>query len=181
MDKAFGNWLAGFIDGEGCFSISVPDKIRTGKSVPRRPSVRFDISVRMDDAAILREIHKRLGIGKIIVRPARYASMAAGKPQIVWRVGKRAECLQLAELLEAHPLRAKKKRDFAIWRIALDDLLAHPLPYGKKRGSRADDDAYVERMDSYRLALKEIRQYEGEEPELPQRETERQLRLVARG
>lgn len=153
IDAAFGNWLAGFIDGEGCFSIGINNY--------RRPSLRFDISVRLDDAAILGEIHEQIGIGKLIERPARYASMAAGKPQLVWRVQKREECWRLRQLLDKYPLRAKKKRDYAIWRLALEDMRDHVLPSGPRNGvANPEDDAYLERMEGYRDALRKIRQYD---------------------
>jgi hypothetical protein len=101
---------------------------------------------------------------------------------MVWRVQRTAECVQLAAILDAHPLRAKKKRDYAIWRIALDDRLANKHRPGGKAGQlKLGDAEYVERMASYREALHEIRQYDGGDVELPERPEPSQLRLVEGG
>lgn len=156
MDDAFGNWLAGFIDGEGCFTVEITNK--------RRPCVRFNILVRNDDAAVITEIHRRTGIGKLIFRPARYYKnrVKHALPQIVWRVQRRDECMALVDVLDRYPLRAKKARDYAIWREAVLDMVANPLAYGKKPHGRGDDDAYLARMEKYRAALKAAREYSGE-------------------
>ncbi len=173
-DAAFYHWLAGFIDGEGCFTINITNH--------RRPCLRFSLLLRLDDAEIVREIHARTGIGKLIGRPARYTSMAAGKPQIEWRTQRTLECKQLAAILDEYPLRAKKKRDYAIWRIALDDTLAHRLTSGVRKHKApevlAADNEYVLRMESYRDALQAGRRYDGEGSTLDEPQPQRLLRLV---
>ena len=51
------HYISGFVDGEGCFSISF------NKNGERLPETRliFEIEVREDDEPILREIKKVLG------------------------------------------------------------------------------------------------------------------------
>ena len=152
-DPAFGNWLAGFIDGEGCFAIN--------KAV-RKPAYfrcQFSLRVRLDDAAIVREVHKRLGFGSVFTAKANGPT----NPSFGWSVSSRPDALKLAELLETYPLRAKKARDFAIWRLALDEW----------RG--ANDRAL---MAHYKEALHEVRRYGGGELEndLP---APSQLRLIS--
>ena len=67
--------------------------------------------------------------------------------------------MKLVELLDRYPLRAKKARDYTIWRKAVLDMVANPLPYGAKPHGRGEDDAYLARMEGYRIALKAVREY----------------------
>lgn len=109
QDDAFLHWLAGFIDGEGCFSIN-------GSATGRRAySCSFDLGLREDDSAILDEMVRRLGIGKVYYR-------VTGRSQCriaTWTLRNKRDCLMLVEILDEHPLRAKKARDYAIWREAV--------------------------------------------------------------
>ena len=100
MDRDFGNWLAGFIDGEGCFQVSYARKYW---------SCRFTIQLRSDDAPILEMIQSETGLGKIYVY----------EPAAVWRVTKRSDCSALVELLDEHSLRAKQTEVFKLWAIAV--------------------------------------------------------------
>ena len=92
-DEAFLNWLAGFIDGEGCFLISQPKQRNT------HVDISFALGLRDDDIDILEEIQQRLGIGTVrrFRRP--------GKPDhwgdiARWVVYSLNDCLTLAGLLE---------------------------------------------------------------------------------
>lgn len=107
MDAAFGYWLAGFADGEGCFRVQV----RGDGSV----NCSFSIALRMDDLPILKEIHERVGYGRIYTG----RQMGASKPQAAYRVHDQAGALELVEIFDRYPLRAKKRRDFIVWRHAV--------------------------------------------------------------
>lgn len=102
----FGHWLAGFVDGEGCFCLH-------GKG---KTSIQpfFRLKLRDDDAAIIVMMKNRTGLGRLH-RWIKHKS----KPQIEWIVHKKLECQALAALLTKFPLRAKKKRDFEIWKQAV--------------------------------------------------------------
>lgn len=106
VDPYFGHWLAGFVDGEGCFQIQ---KIKTYYAT------LFTLALRDDDSDIIYEIYHRLGnIGHI------YPIQAEGKnSQIGWRVDTKAECLALVDVFDAFSLRAKKANDYIIWRKAV--------------------------------------------------------------
>lgn len=108
IDAAFGHWFAGFTDGEGCFRIK-----RTNMGTYQ---CRFSIGLRADDEPILREIRERLGVG-ILVHSGRDSIK-----QEQWRleVNAKAEVTFLARVFDAFPLRAKKARDFEIWRHAVE-------------------------------------------------------------
>lgn len=55
------NYIVGFVDGEGCFSIT------SNKSRKSIPEIRllFEIEVREDDEDIIRQIQTALGCGSI--------------------------------------------------------------------------------------------------------------------
>lgn len=117
----FGHWLAGFIDGEGCFGI--PPNNANGYMC------RFSIGLRVDDRPVLEAIHRRLRIGGIYDRPltARATAMRAGtQPGVSWVVTDQRGCALLVQLLDRFPLRAKKAKDYAIWREAVITLGAMP-------------------------------------------------------
>lgn len=102
MDDGFGHWLAGLLDGEGHFFI-------------RRTTGKPSVNMRADDRDMLALAQARTGVGRLYEVPAG----RMGHPQVRWEVAVKAEVLVLAALLDAHPLRSKKAREFAIWREAL--------------------------------------------------------------
>lgn len=134
----FGHWLAGLIDGEGCFTIT-----------PNRPGFvcRLALSLRQDDAAVLEEIVSRVGLGHLI-----RAKTGGGnrRPQVQWRVQKKQECLVLCRVLDAFPLRAKKRNDYAVWREAVKLMNAMP-PVGAGRPQEWS------RIAALKLKLSEVR------------------------
>jgi hypothetical protein len=107
LEESFGHWFAGFVDGEGCFRIK-PTNMGTFQC-------RFSIGLRADDAPILHEIRARTGVG-ILVHSGRNSIQ-----QEQWRleVNRKADGVRLVEIFDDFPLRAKKARDFAIWREAV--------------------------------------------------------------
>ena len=115
----FLTWLAGFIDGEGCFAIQ------------HRPdggyATTFRLCLRDDDEAILREIAARIGIGGI------YNIGVSGNsnPQAAWQLSSKGDCLTLVGILDEHPLRSRKAQDYMTWRAA---VLEWHRP--RRRGSR---------------------------------------------
>lgn len=125
IESDFGHWLAGFIDGEGCFYIERTKNGRPGASY----GAGFHIGLRMDDKPILEEIRRSLGIGRFRV----IANGGNRQPQFRWLVTKKDECVILMGILDRFPLRAKKARDYSIWSQAVRLWMkihrgkAHPL------------------------------------------------------
>jgi LAGLIDADG endonuclease len=119
VDEAFLNWLAGFIDGEGSFGI-----YPSGRAM----ATRFTLSLRDDDAAILQEIVQRTGIGHLVRR----RRIGSSRPQTKWIVYGAEDQVKLVEILDAHPLRAKKLRDYEVWRRAVIVRASHAR-YGDKK------------------------------------------------
>lgn len=114
-DDAFLNWLAGFADGEGCFFIAHNPNHGTGLVQPG-----FVINLRLDDTAILEECCRRIGVGRVNYPKAQRDGLRKNaKPQARWGVESVEGCRRLVSIFDAHPLRAKKARDYAIWREAV--------------------------------------------------------------
>jgi hypothetical protein len=101
-------WLAGFADGEGCFSIQGPSN---------KGSYRcsFTIKLRADDLPLLNTIRDITGIGKV-----RLAYPPKRNAQVRWDVDRKADVLVLRELFEWTKLLSKKRRDFELWAEAVD-------------------------------------------------------------
>jgi hypothetical protein len=118
---AFYYWLSGFIDGEGSFMI-IP---QNGKAHPEAC-----IKVRDDDYEIIRDICKITGIGRVI-RVGVYSKFINAKKQIKWTVASTSDCLALIEILDSHPLLAKKRRDYLVWKSF--------VIYTKDHGRNIDD------------------------------------------
>ena len=119
----FYDWFAGFIDGEGCFTIH-----RNGKN-GRWAAARFDLKLRADDAEIIYAIQRRLGFGIVVMyHPKSDPRFGYSNPQVEFRLAKKTDCLKLVSILDEHPLRAKKLKDYLIWREAV--LLLNTKQYG---------------------------------------------------
>lgn len=113
LEAGLGHWLAGFADGEGCF---------TTRKVGAGFVCEFIIHVRADDAAILRAVHTATEIGDIDGPRVR---ADGGSPMIKWIVRRQVDCAKLVQIFRAFPLRAKKARDFEIWASAVDEWIKH--------------------------------------------------------
>ena len=141
--RDFGNWFAGFTDGEGHFAI----QNRGRDNMRANYKCRFRIQLRDDDRPILEAIHETLGIGSIYNRP-----VYDGNPNVhtssVFQVDALKECVELVCLFEKYPLRAKKQQDFAIWKQAVEEL-QNPI-YCRN----------PDLLEYYCLKIKEVRQYE---------------------
>lgn len=137
-DNAFLDWLAGFVAGEGCFY--------AGKSSNcRQVETRLEIHLRDDDLDILLEIQERLGMGTIYRLPRKKDS---GYPQAAWSVARTTECRRLVDIFDVHPVRAKKRRDYEVWR---EIVLERSKPLEQRN---------LEKMYYLADKLRLVRQYE---------------------
>lgn len=146
----FGHWLAGFIDGEGTFAIHRQNVHRP------RPGLacKLIVKLRDDDRAILDEIVERTGIGTVCWKKPG-GDGRTNNAQVAWQVQSRGDCARAVELLDVYPLRAKKSRDYAIWREAV--LLAREVRNGGPVGTV--NAAVWERMEELREALARLHVY----------------------
>lgn len=118
VDPAFLHWFAGFVDGEGCFSVH--RKVVNGCEVF---DCQFSITLRADDRPILERIHRTLGMGTLSKPDAHRTGK--DNPKARYSISRKAHCLRLRDLLRAFPLRAKKAKDLELWSDALDAWVEH--------------------------------------------------------
>jgi hypothetical protein len=116
MDHAFGDYIAGLVEGEGSFGINVRQVAnRNGKSreyLSNEASLK--IALRNDDLPVLIMIRKALGFGRI--KAVNKAANAASKPYARFEVQRHNDSIRLVEFFDQHPLHGKKSRDYSIWR-----------------------------------------------------------------
>jgi hypothetical protein len=126
--EAFGHWLSGFVDGEGSFDLSV---FRTGEHT--RPSfhARLNITIRDDDADILRSIQSYFGCGRLTFHGNVRRRIPNANPVAKISIHRVPELMTaIIPHFERFPLRAKKRRDYAIWRQGVELMSA---VYGRRR------------------------------------------------
>lgn len=143
IDREFGHWLAGFVAGEGCF------RVHKGKSGGYY-ACHFTLKLRDDERPILEEIVERTGIGHLKPDTARNGN---SRPCLVWVVQSKAECIKLVALLDQFPIRARKARDYAVWREAVAFWVA------QAKGSRWHGARDWSQMIAYKVGIEDARAY----------------------
>ena len=128
---AFGHWLSGFVDGEGCFMLKI-HRTRGKNKTYEMFSARFEMLLRSDDRPILELIHSFWGVGGVTDKKR----LGTAKPATRYYASSTPE---LAAVLVPHflqyPLRAKKRRDFEVWRQGVE--LLHSVWLRPSGGSTA--------------------------------------------
>lgn len=113
----FGMWLSGFVDGEGCFQINR----RKHRLAPCGFAwvLVFSLGLRADDVGILYEVQRFWNTGRVSIEHPHLTGYRAN-PSAVYRVGslKAHQEVVIPHFLR-YPLRAKKARDFVVWREAV--------------------------------------------------------------
>lgn len=113
-----GGYVSGLVDGEGCFSASIGRRPDDGYI---RCNASFDLALRADDQAILEWLAKTyLSCGSLhYVVPS-----GSSCPKVQFRVAALQDHLRyLVPHFDKYPLRAKKRKDYEVWR-QLVQLLA---------------------------------------------------------
>jgi len=123
VTDAFGYWLAGLIDGEGCF------RVHRQKGGTRCPyyAPSFSLKLREDDAPLLDEIIRVTGIGR---RGSDTKRSKGSNPCAIWRVDTRASTEALVEILDRYSLLSRKARDYLLWREAV--IVRRSMPRGNR-------------------------------------------------
>lgn len=116
--KLPGDYIAGFVDGEGCFALKFRRDVRYDR--PGKPTyfywdIEFAVMLRKDDVEILKEIQETLGCGRIsITRRTQAARYAVNNLD---DLGKK-----VIPFFNRYKLRAKKQYDFKLWEGAFEIL-----------------------------------------------------------
>jgi hypothetical protein len=127
---AFGNWLSGLADGEGCFFIGSYKNKGFWE-----PSCHFMINLRNDDLNIVNLIHSFLDCGNVRVNrfPVGPSVHKNTKPQAKFTVSAISDLHgKIIPHFEKYSLRSKKARDFIIWKEAVG--LMYRVSLRKVRG-----------------------------------------------
>lgn len=122
--------MAGFIAGEASFYFGRC----TTKNGYRTVQPGMKICLRDDDALILYELQRETGLGTVYANA--HSRWSCGRDQMVWQVSSKAHCVTLVTLLDEYPIRAKKARDYAVWREMI--LAWHEVRSNPGRGHRHD-------------------------------------------
>jgi hypothetical protein len=119
----FGNWLSGFVDGEGCFGIYCYKRGKIKSFDSGFLSFEFSIQLREDDRPVLERIKEYLNCGNLVTG-SRAKMRKDGHPNARDQV--KFCCRKLEELhnhivpqFDRYPLRSKKQNDFILWKKAL--------------------------------------------------------------
>ncbi|MFH1226057.1 MAG: LAGLIDADG family homing endonuclease [bacterium] len=106
------NYVVGFVDGEGCFSVNLCKH----NTLKRRVEIRaqFEIELRIDDKKILERIQAALGCGKIYELD--YPRYRQWQPHAKYKVSNIKDLKEkIVPFFERHPLQAKKAESFKLF------------------------------------------------------------------
>jgi hypothetical protein len=141
LSDAEAHTLAGFLDAESHLAV-IPNNGGAGWRC------ECSVNLRDDDRDTLISYREKLGIGHLTQIAARNGS----RPQVLWKIGSKLECQVLGELLDAHPLRGRKRREYEIWRAATMVLAS------RRQGLGAAGRARMAQLADYLLAERVYRE-----------------------
>ncbi len=111
-EKLNPNYVSGFIDGEGSFSVSIGEHKTLKRGLEVRPE--FEIELRADDREILERIVVTIGAGKIYdCSYDRYGWY----PHVKYKITNRKDMITfLFPFLDKYPLQAKKAKSYLLFK-----------------------------------------------------------------
>lgn len=98
-------FVTGFIDGEGCFSISITSHSKTQTAWAVK--ISLTVTLHEKDKALLEQICNYFGVGKI---------RRSGGQLLQFRVDSMKELLVILDHLEKYPLITTKREVFDTWK-----------------------------------------------------------------
>ena len=115
-EKLPGDYIAGFIDGEGCFYLTYRSEVKYKRQDKRkyfRWTPYFAINIREDDKEILEKIRNTLKCGNIyLLKRGEMAHFIIQNMDDLY--------MKIVPFFTKYPLRAKKRHDFKLWCEALE-------------------------------------------------------------
>ena len=113
QERLDSRWVSGFVDGEGCFHVSI-NKIPK-MSIGWQVLPEFRIVQHQRDESILKELQQFFGAGKVITNHGARKEL---------RIRKLNDLRNVVLFFKQHPLRTKKKKNFEIFAKILE-LMEH--------------------------------------------------------
>lgn len=109
-----GDYIAGFVDGEGCFNLQFRRDVRherINKPVYYSWKVQFAIVARKDDKELLKKIQATLNCGYIYYARGDQVRYSVQDIENLYNI--------IISFFRKHPLFGKKKKDFELWAEAV--------------------------------------------------------------
>lgn len=104
-------WLTGFIDGEGCFHISI---YKNNNKVGWAVKIEFEIRLHARDKVLLKEIQNYFQVGNLFLN---------SRGGISFRIQSPKDLAKIVDLLDLYPLRTQKFSDYVLFKEALNLIL----------------------------------------------------------
>ncbi len=104
-------YITGFIEGEGCFCVSI-SKHKT-KRLGVEARLMFEVEMIIDDKPLLEKLQKHFGCGYIyILNYERYG----WRPHVKYAVKSQKDIFErIIPFFKKYPLKGKKKKDFELF------------------------------------------------------------------
>jgi len=116
-EKLPGDYIAGFVDGEGCFALKFSKETkrkRSGSPEYFNWRAEFAILLKEDDIRILGLIKNTLGVGSLSLNYSRGKTFARYSVQNIKELHE-----VIVPFFNKYSLRAKKAEDFKLWKKAI--------------------------------------------------------------
>ena len=113
QERLDSRWVSGFVDGEGCFHVSI-NKIPK-MSIGWQVLPEFRIVQHQRDESVLKELQQFFGAGKVVTNHGARKEL---------RIRKLNDLRNVVLFFKQHPLRTKKKKNFEIFAKILE-LMEH--------------------------------------------------------
>ena len=97
MNDVEAAWVAGLLEGEGCFTFG-PDSHRTLSKKCRQ----LRITCSMTDLDTIQKLHKTVGVGNVHPESRKDKRRDYAKPLYVWSTGKRTDVVWLLNKIRPH-------------------------------------------------------------------------------
>lgn len=151
MEKLPGDYIAGFVDGEGCFALKFVRSVRHDR--PNKPiyfywALEFVIMLRADDSEILERIRYTLDCGTVRI-PAKSSSVRYSV------VGFDDLSTKIVPFFKKYPLHAKKKRDYLLWAEAVAILIKNKQTKAFRKMQMSQEDTI--KLTEIHRAMSEVK------------------------
>ena len=113
QERLDSRWVSGFVDGEGCFHVSI-NKIPK-MSIGWQVLPEFRIVQHQRDESVLEELQQFFGAGKVVTNHGARKEL---------RIRKLNDLRNVVLFFKQHPLRTEKKKNFEIFAKILE-LMEH--------------------------------------------------------
>ncbi len=100
-----GEYIAGLVDGEGCFYVNIHYFRKYPKASPQT-QIHFYIKLREDDVVILEQVKRFFGFGHIYFQNEKRSNHS---PCYRYEISNRDELKKVLKFFDKHPLHSPKK------------------------------------------------------------------------